>query len=210
MSPTPPTPNTAAVSPAWTLARLSTDPTPVRTPHPMRQADVIGTSLEILTACTSLTTVCSVKTDVPAKLEAGSPWKVKGCDTLPRVLTHQVGWPVLQARHVPQLARVAMTTWSPTFTDVTSEPTDSTTPAPSWPRTDGAFHGMVPLITDRSLWHTPAAPMATRTSLGPGRRTSSASVTSASSPVYTMPRMAPLPLSSISSFHRWSSPRTDR
>ena len=50
-----------------------------------------------------------------------------------------------------------MTTWSPTLTERTSEPTASTTPAPSWPSTDGAFHGMVPLITERSLWHTPAA-----------------------------------------------------
>ena len=74
LSPTPPTPKTAAVCPAWTLARLSTEPTPVTTPQPMRQADVIGTSLEILTACTSLITVSSVNTDVPAKLEAGSPW----------------------------------------------------------------------------------------------------------------------------------------
>ena len=79
----------------------------------MRQAEVMGTSLEILTAWTSLTMVDSVNTEVPAKLDAGSPLKVKGWDTLPSVFTHQVGWPVLQARHVPQLARVAMTTWSP-------------------------------------------------------------------------------------------------
>ena len=100
LSPTPPTPNTAAVSPACTLARLSTEPTPVRTPHPMRQAEVMGTSLEILTAWTSFTMVDSANTEVPAKFEAGSPLKVKGWDTLPRVLTHQVGWPVLQARQV--------------------------------------------------------------------------------------------------------------
>jgi hypothetical protein len=73
LSPTPPTPKTAAVSPAWTLARLSTEPTPVRTPQPMRQAEVMGTSLEILTAWTSLTMVDSVNTEVAAKLEAGSP-----------------------------------------------------------------------------------------------------------------------------------------
>ena len=57
LRPTPPTPKTAAVSPAWTLARLRTEPTPVRTPQPMRQAEVIGTSLLILTAWTSLTMV---------------------------------------------------------------------------------------------------------------------------------------------------------
>ncbi len=48
--PTPPTPNTAAVSPGCTFARFRTAPTPVRTPQPIRQADVNGTSREILTA----------------------------------------------------------------------------------------------------------------------------------------------------------------
>src|SRR5580698_385851 len=73
LSPTPPTPKTAEVSPGWTRARLNTEPTPVRTPQPMRQADVMGTSLEILTAWTSLTMVDSVNTEVPAKFDAGSP-----------------------------------------------------------------------------------------------------------------------------------------
>ena len=41
---------------------------------------------------------------------------------------------------------------------------------------------MVPSITERSEWHTPAASMRTCTSLGPGPRTSSASVTSTPSP----------------------------
>ena len=41
-------------------------------------------------------------------------------------------------------------------------------PAPSWPRTDGAFQGMVPSSTDRSEWHTPAATIFTLTSVGPG------------------------------------------
>ena len=76
-----------------------------------------------------------------------------------------------------------MTTWSPGLTERTSLPTASTTPAPSWPSTDGAFHGMVPLMTDRSLWQTPAAPMATRTSVGPGSPMVSWSVTSTSDPV---------------------------
>ncbi len=108
---------------------------------------------------------------------------MKGWETLPRVFTHQVGCPVAQARQVPQLARVAITTWSPTATERTSEPTASTTPAPSCPSTEGARHGMVPLMTERSLWQTPAAPMATRTWVGPGSPTLNWSVTSTSSPV---------------------------
>ena len=71
LRPIPPTPKTAAVSPVSTFARFSTEPTPVSTPHPMRHAEVIGTSAEIFTACTSWTTVNSVNTEVPAKLEAG-------------------------------------------------------------------------------------------------------------------------------------------
>src|SRR5579862_9302916 len=139
LRPTPPTPNTAAVSPGATLARLSTDPTPVSTPQPIRHAEVKGTSWAMGTAWTSETIVYSAKTEAAAKFEAGSPSKVKGVDTLPSVLMHQVGWPVAQARQCPQLAKVAMTTWSPGFTDETSEPTEATMPAPSWPSTEGAF-----------------------------------------------------------------------
>ncbi len=189
LRPTPPTPKTAAVSPGRTLARFRTAPTPVRTPQPMRQAEESGTSLGIFTACTSLTTVISEKTEAAAKLEAGSPLKVNGVEMLPSELLHQVGWPVLQARQAPQEARVAITTWSPGCTERTASPTASTTPAPSWPSTAGAGNGIVPSITDRSEWHTPAASIRTWTSFGPGPRTSRASVTSTPSPVYTMPRI---------------------
>jgi len=109
-NPTPPTPNTAAVSPGRTRARLRTAPTPVSTPHPMRQAEVRGTSAGMRTACTSWTTVTSVKTEAAAKLWVGVPLRVNGVPTWPRDRRHQVGWPVLQARQVPQLARVAITT----------------------------------------------------------------------------------------------------
>ena len=149
----------------------------------MRQADESGTSLGMRTAWTSLTIVTSEKTEAAAKFDAGSPLKVKGVEMLPRELLHHVGWPVPQARHAPQLARVAITTWSPGFTDRTASPTASTMPAPSWPSTAGAGNGIVPSITDRSEWHTPAACMRTCTSLGPGPRTSSSSVTSTPSPV---------------------------
>src|ERR1700693_1787290 len=102
LRPTPP--KTAAVSPGRTLARLSTEPTPVSTPQPMRQAEERGTSLGMRTAWTSLTTVISLKTEAAAKLDAGSPLKVNGVVMLPNELLHQVGCPVLQARHAPQLA----------------------------------------------------------------------------------------------------------
>ena len=127
--------------------------------------------------------VVSENTDAAAKFEAGSPLKVKGVEMLPSELLHHVGCPALQARQAPQLANVAMTTWSPGSTDRTASPIASTTPAPSWPSTAGAGKGMVPSITERSEWHTPAACMRTFTSVGPGARTSRASVTSTPDPV---------------------------
>jgi hypothetical protein len=72
-SPIPPTPNTAAVSPGRTVARLKTDPIPVRTPQPMSEAEVKGTSFEIRTAWTSEMIVYSAKTEAAAKFDAGSP-----------------------------------------------------------------------------------------------------------------------------------------
>src|SRR5262249_26567235 len=64
-----------------------------------------------------------------------------------------------------------------------------TTPAPSWPISEGAGHGMVPSRRLTSLWHTPAAASRTSTSLGPGSITSTSLRTSAPSPVNTIPRM---------------------
>ena len=148
--PTPPTPKTAAVSPGATFARFSTEPTPVRTPQPMRHADAKGTSSGIFTVCASVTTVCSTKTEVAAKFEAGSPSSSKGVEMLPRLRMHQVGCPSVQALQLPQLASVVMTTWSPAWTLSTPGPTDSTMPAPSCPRTEGGFQGIVPSMTERS------------------------------------------------------------
>src|SRR6476619_4384057 len=58
-------------------------------------------------------------------------------------------------------------TRSPTASRLTSAPTFSTTPVPSWPRTTLPA-GSVPLMTERSEWHTPLAVMRTITSSGPG------------------------------------------
>ena len=69
---------------------------------------------------------------------------------------------------MPQLETVAMTTWSPGFTRVTREPTASTTPAPSWPISEGAGHGIVPSRRLTSLWQTPAATTPHQHLVGPG------------------------------------------
>src|ERR671937_2253980 len=55
-------------------------------------------------------------------------------------------------------------TWSPLAKSVTPSPTSSTTPAPSWPSTSGSGSAIVPVIAERSEWHTPQAASLTDTS----------------------------------------------
>src|SRR4029079_8004667 len=179
LSPTPPTPNTTAVSPRCTCAAFHTEPAPVITPQAMRHADVSGTSSGIGTAWISWMTVRSASDDVAAKLEHGSPWNVNGSVRLPIDDRQRGGWPVVHGRHLPQFAIVDTTMWSPGFVSVTDSPTASTMPAPSWPIAAGPRHGIGPARTARGVWHSPAATMRPATSYGPGARTSSASVSSA-------------------------------
>ena len=68
----------------------------------------------------------------------------------------------------------------------TPEPTSSTTPAPSWPRTAGQRVSAVPSIAFRSEWQTPLAWSRTSTSPGPGGARSSP-VTSSGAPVAAAP-----------------------
>src|ERR687897_942848 len=190
--PMPPAPTITTVWPGCTLARLSTAPAPVTTAQPIRQAALNGTSGSMTTAWVSVTTTCSVNTPVLAKLNAFSPPTVNGRLSLPIVSRQWVGWPRSQAAQRPQLPSVVSTTWSPTSTLATASPTSSTTPAPSCPSTTGVGKGMVPSITDTSLWHNPALTIRTRTSWGCGSRTATSSRTS-SSPVQTIPfTFAPL------------------
>jgi len=156
-------------------------------------------SSSILTAWTSSTTVCSANTEAAAKFQAGSPPTVNGWVMLPMLFLHRVGHPVAHAAHRPQLARVVTTTWSPGATVVTSLPTSSTTPAPSWPITTGVGNGIVPSSTDWSLWHTPAATIRTRTSPGPGSLTSTASLTTAPVPSKTIALIQPGQMTDCSS-----------
>ena len=63
--PMPPRPNTATVSPAFTLAVLCTAPMPVVTPQPSRQTFSSGASGLTLASEISGTTVYSLKVEVP-------------------------------------------------------------------------------------------------------------------------------------------------
>lgn len=151
----PPVPITTTVSPRSTFARLSTAPTPVSTPQPIRAADVSGMSAGIFTACTALTRVRSANAELEANWYSGLPPRENGCPGIPIALRHIVGLPRSHWAHAPQLASVDSETWSPGATCVTPAPIVSTTPAPSCPSTTGSGNGMVPSTTERSLWHRP-------------------------------------------------------
>ena len=171
LRPMPPTPMTRTVAPSGTFARFSTAPMPVSTPQPISDADASGTSAGIGMHWLALTTVRSENTEALAKEYAGAPRQVNGCGRSPNVERHIVGRPESQYWQAPQLPSVDRTTWSPSLTVVTDEPTASTTPAPSCPSTTGVGNGIVPLITDRSLWHSPAASIRTTTSPASGSLT---------------------------------------
>src|SRR4051794_19455601 len=74
--------------------------------------------------------------------------------------------PLRQWMHWPHSGANSVITWSPGFTRATPSPTASTTPAPSWPSTHGAYPvGSAPEAVYRSVWQTPQA--ASRTSASP-------------------------------------------
>ena len=58
----------------------------------------------------------------------------------------------------------------------TPSPSSAIVPAISCPGTTGSFDGDSPLMTCRSLWHTPQAATRTSTSPGPGRGSRSSSI----------------------------------
>src|SRR5215217_2878088 len=69
-------------------------------------------------------------------------------------------------------------TWSPFRRLVTSGPTSTTTPAPSWPRIEGKSpSGSAPERVKSSVWQMPVAliSMSTSPALGPSRSTSTIS-----------------------------------
>src|SRR5580704_2277208 len=106
---------------------------------------------------------------------------VSGPVTMPPV--HKLGWPDRHCGQLPQKPDRQATTWSPVRTVVTSGPTASTMPAPSWPSTIGRSSGKrpIPSTTCRSLWQTPVATVRTSTSRPKGLSMSMASIVSGSS-----------------------------
>src|SRR5690606_19902255 len=170
-SPTPPAPNTTVRVPASTRAVLAAAPKPVITPQPISAALSSGTSGSILTRLSW----CSVwNCDIepqPEKMFSGRPAESWVRSAPPGSVTsvlapwsHSWGRPLWQKRQRPHMLTKEVSTWSPGARPVTPSPTSATMPAPSWPRIRGRGKAIVPLVAERSLWHTPQAFISTSTS----------------------------------------------
>src|SRR2546430_2222636 len=170
--PTPPQPITATLDPGSTSAVLSAAPTPVVTPQPISASWSSGRSVSTFTACDSEIVIASENVPRPVKPGTGVPSArfARGTIITAPVCSQRFDWPWTQYQQAPHAGTNVETTRSPVFTWLTSDPTQSTVPAPSWPRIVGGGSGNVPLVTDRSEWHTPLAPISTTTSPGPGSR----------------------------------------
>src|SRR5215470_7310142 len=122
--PTAPQPITATREPSRTFAVSSTDPTPVATAQPIRQACSTGSSRGTGTAPTSGTTV--LVANVPARSTGvrTSPPRRRRRPVAAGGALHWRGSPRVHAAHVPQAVFQPSTTRSPTATEVTPAPTD--------------------------------------------------------------------------------------
>src|ERR1035437_9030833 len=186
-SPTPPQPITQTRSPIRTPAAWLTAPKPVITPQPSSAACHSGISSGIGIAPAAVTTACS------AKQATVSPcWRTVPSAARSRELpsssvpatevrptgSHSVRRPLRQAGQTPQGGTRQKTTGAPGARPVTSSPTASTIPAPSWPSTIGQRPSPSrPSARCKSEWQTPAA--ATRTSTSPLRGGASVTVSTA-------------------------------
>ncbi len=136
--PTPPHPTTTTVSPGTTLARSTEEPKPVDSPQLMRAAAFIDTWEGILTSEASLAVTRSE--NVPSWVIRLSGWPSRWWRHTPSMLgparpeiprSHRCWRPDAHQKQRPHDGMNDMATWSPTATDSTSAPSDSTTPAPS-------------------------------------------------------------------------------
>ena len=178
-SPTPPQPITATEDPSRTGVAQSAAPAPVEKPQASSVACSIGSSSGTLTAHASCTTAWSANVPQRSTGVSSAPSAARCSRRLARSCEEQRrGSPRRHCGHSPHGARHATTTRSPGATDVTSLPTSSTTPAPSWPSRIGNREPQ-PLVSTmwRSEWQSPQAWTRTSTSRGPGGSTVSSSTT---------------------------------
>jgi hypothetical protein len=122
-------------------------PSPVDRPQANRQARSSGASAGTLASAISGITVASAKVLVPMKWRIGSPSRDrrvvpsgrKPMFCCSRMARQRLVRGSLQCTHSRHCGEKSVTTWSPGATELTPSPTASTTPAPSWPSTVGAY-----------------------------------------------------------------------
>ncbi len=111
-------------------------PMPAITPQPSNPAVAAGAAGLTGVHWPEWTRVFSANAPMPKAGERATPSSVIFCVAL-KVEKQYHGLPLRQLRQVPHTARQFNTTKSPGFTLVTPAPTDSTTPAASWPSRKG-------------------------------------------------------------------------
>src|SRR6478735_1828036 len=171
LSPTPPTPITATLSPGRTRAPLRTDPAPVSTPQPSRAAWAKGSPRGTAVSWFSWTRARPAKPPRPIPWVTGRPpWLSRG-PCVPgsrRMVPGRPHWYTRPSRHAGQSPHHwtrQPTTWSPTVNSRDREPVATTTPATSCPRTTGGGKSARAWVaTVRSVWQRPDALTSTRTS----------------------------------------------
>ncbi len=135
--PTPPHPKTATESPGPTSPVNMAAPRPAITPHPSSPAASGRARGSTLVHWPAATSVFSAKAPMPSAGDSAVPSaRVIFCVAL-WVEKQYHGRPRRHERHWPHTALQLRTTKSPGVTDVTSGPTDSTTPAASCPSRKG-------------------------------------------------------------------------
>ena len=146
-SPTPPQPMTATVSPRPTLPVLIAAPIPAITPQPSSPATAGAAAGSTLVHCPAATSVFSAKAPIPSAGDSSWPVEARVIFWVALwVLKQYQGRPRRQARQLPHTARQLRMTKSPGATSVTPSPTDSTTPAASWPSRKGKSSLMPPCL----------------------------------------------------------------
>ena len=119
-------------------------PIPAMTPQPSSPATSGLAAGLTLVHCPACTRVFSTNAPMPRAGESSWPdSSVIFCAALWVSKQYQAS-PRRQARQVPQTARQLRITKSPGATSVTPSPTDSTTPAASWPSRNGNSSLMPP------------------------------------------------------------------
>ena len=135
--PTPPQPMTATDFPRVTSPVLMAAPRPAITPQPSRPTAAARADGSTLVHCPAATSVFSANEPMPSAAVSSVPSSRVIRWVALWVAKQYHGSPRRQARQLPHTARQLRTTKSPGATSVTPSPTDSTTPAASWPSRNG-------------------------------------------------------------------------